>query len=97
LTKPDLGASVRERLLNRAGAQDRHFQELLQYYAVERFLYRLSHSRQAEKFILKGALLLTAWRAPLSRSTMVIEAGFSGEMRIETLPAFASSGICVSS
>jgi hypothetical protein len=73
LTKRDLAASVRERLLNRARAQDRPFQELLQYYAMERFLYRLSQSRQAEKFILKGALLLTAWRAPLSRSTMDID------------------------
>jgi predicted nucleotidyltransferase component of viral defense system len=69
----DLGASVRQRLLNQARAQERPFQELLQYYVMERFLYRLSRSRHAEKFILKGALLLTAWRAPLSRSTMDID------------------------
>jgi len=73
LTKHDLGASVRARLLNQAHAQKRPFQELLQYYAMERFLYRLSRSRDAEQFILKGALLLTAWRAPLSRSTMDID------------------------
>ena len=73
MTKRNLAASVRERLLNRARAQDRPFQELLQYYAMERFLYRLSRSRQAEKFVLKGALLLAAWRAPLSRSTMDID------------------------
>jgi len=73
LSKRDLGASVRERLLNRARSQTRPFQELLQYYAMERFLYRLSRSRYSEKFILKGALLLTAWRAPLSRSTMDID------------------------
>jgi hypothetical protein len=53
---PDLGASVRQRLLNLARAQERPFQELLQYYAMERFLYRLSKSRHAETFILKGAL-----------------------------------------
>lgn len=69
----DLGASVRQRLLNQARAQERPFQELLQYYAMERFLYRLSRSSHAEKFILKGALLLTAWRAPLSRATMDID------------------------
>lgn len=69
----DLGASVRQRLLNQARAQQRPFQELLQYYAMERFLYRLSRSSHAEKFILKGALLLTAWRAPLSRATMDID------------------------
>jgi hypothetical protein len=61
---PDLGASVRQLLLNQARAQERPFQELLQYYAMELFLYRLSKSRHAEQFILKGALLLTAWRAP---------------------------------
>ena len=69
----DLGASVRQRLLNQARAQEKPFQELLQYYAMERFLYRLSKSRYAETFILKGALLLAAWRAPLSRSTMDID------------------------
>jgi hypothetical protein len=69
----DLGASVRQRLLNQARTQERPFQELLQYYAMEGFLYRLSKSRHAEQFILKGALLLTAWRAPLSRATMDID------------------------
>jgi len=73
LTKRDLGASVRERLLNQARSQTRPFQELLQYYATERFLYRLSRSRHAEQFVLKGALLMTAWRAPLARSTMDID------------------------
>jgi hypothetical protein len=73
LTKRDLGASVRERLLNQARLQVRPFQELLQYYAMERFLYRLSRSRQAEQFVLKGALLMTAWRAPLTRSTIDID------------------------
>lgn len=70
---PDLGASVRQLLLNQARAQERPFQELLQYDAMERFLYRLSKSRHAEQFILKGALLLTAWRAPISRATMDID------------------------
>jgi len=73
LSTRDLAASVRQRLLNRAHAEKRPFQELLQYYAMERFLYRLAQSRHADKFILKGALLLTAWQAPLSRSTMDID------------------------
>lgn len=73
MSKRDLSASVRQRLLNQAHAQKRPFQELLQYYAMERFLYRLARSSQADKFILKGALLLTAWKAPLSRSTMDID------------------------
>ncbi len=53
MTKHDLGASVRARLLNQAHAQNRPFQELLQYYSMERFLYRLSRSRNAEQFVFK--------------------------------------------
>ncbi len=68
-----MGASVRQRLLNQSRAHDRPFQELLQYFAMERFLYRLTQSPYADRFILKGALLLTAWRAPLSRPTMDID------------------------
>jgi predicted nucleotidyltransferase component of viral defense system len=69
----DLGASVRQRLLNQARAQGRPFQELLQYFAMERFLYRLAKSPFADRFILKGALLLTAWKAPAARPTMDID------------------------
>jgi nucleotidyltransferase AbiEii toxin of type IV toxin-antitoxin system len=69
----DLSASVRQRLLNQSRAQNRPFQELLQYFAMERFLYRLAKSPYADRFILKGALLLTAWRAPVSRPTMDID------------------------
>ena len=66
----DMGASVRQRLLNLSRAHERPFQELLQYFAMERFLYRLAQSPFSDRFVLKGALLLTAWRAPLSRPTM---------------------------
>jgi predicted nucleotidyltransferase component of viral defense system len=69
----DLSASVRQRLLNQSREQNRPFQELLQYFAMERFLYRLANSPYADRFILKGALLLTAWHAPLSRPTMDID------------------------
>jgi hypothetical protein len=43
----NVAASVRQRLLNRARSDHRPFSELLQYYAMERFLYRLSRSRPA--------------------------------------------------
>lgn len=69
----DIEASVRQLLLNQSRAQGRPFQELLQYFAMERFLYRLAKSPYGDRFILKGALLLTAWRAPLSRPTMDID------------------------
>lgn len=40
---------------------------------MERFLYRLSQSSHAERFILKGALMLRVWRSPVSRATMDID------------------------
>jgi len=76
MKKPDtknLGASVRQRLLNKARETGRPFGEILQYFAMERFLYRLSKSGYADKFVLKGALMLTAWNAPLLRPTMDID------------------------
>jgi predicted nucleotidyltransferase component of viral defense system len=69
----NIAASVHNRLLNRAKESDRSFNELLQYYAIERFLYRLSLSAHTERFILKGALMLMVWESPLSRSTMDID------------------------
>jgi hypothetical protein len=73
VTGRDIGASVRQRLLNRARAEGRPFQELLQYFAMERFLYRLATSPFADRFVLKGALLLTAWKAPITRPTIDID------------------------
>jgi hypothetical protein len=40
---------------------------------MERFLYRLSRSTHAERFILKGALMLRVWRSPQFRPTMDID------------------------
>lgn len=69
----NIPASIRQRLLNRAKNDKRPFNELLQYYAMERFLYRLSQSVHADRFILKGALMLRAWRSPEFRPTMDID------------------------
>ena len=69
----NVAASVRQRLLNRAKSDHRPFNELLQYYAMARFLYRLSRSPHAKRFILKGALMLRAWNTPQSRPTMDID------------------------
>ena len=71
--RKDIAASVRQRLLNKAKAERRPFNEFLQYYAMERFLFRLSKSPHADKFVLKGALMLRAWRSPEPRPTMDID------------------------
>lgn len=72
-SRRNIPASVRQRLLDRARSDHRPFNELLQYYAMERFLYRLSQSVHASRFILKGALMLRVWRSPEFRPTMDID------------------------
>jgi Nucleotidyl transferase AbiEii toxin, Type IV TA system len=69
----DIAASVRQRLLNWARESRRPFNEILQYYGMERFLYRLSKSPYSTNFVLKGALMFNVWRGPLSRPTMDID------------------------
>jgi len=69
----NVAASVRQRLLNKARAEKRPFNELLQYYAMERFLYRLSKSEHKDKFILKGAMMLRVWDVSMTRPTKDID------------------------
>lgn len=78
-------ASVRQRLLDIARDTGRPFGELFRYYAMERFLYRLSISPAGRKFVLKGALMLVAWKAPVSRPTMDIDLLARMENRIEDI------------
>lgn len=65
--------SVHQRLLARARKEGRPLQELLRYFAIERFLFRLGRSSQSQWFLLKGALLLQLWDSPLSRPTVDID------------------------
>lgn len=69
----DVAASVRQRLLNYARAEEHPFNEVLQYFALERFLYRLGRSPHRLDFVLKGALMFTVWRSPFSRPTRDID------------------------
>ena len=75
MTRPvkNVAASVRQRLQNAARKMNRPFQEVLAYYAMERFLYRLARSPHAGRFVLKGALMMRAWHAPASRPTKDID------------------------
>lgn len=69
----NIPASVKSRLFNLAQKQKRPFQELLQYYCMERFLFRLSESSYKDRFILKGALLFKVWDIADSRATLDID------------------------
>jgi predicted nucleotidyltransferase component of viral defense system len=57
----NMGASVRARILNLSKQRRQPFQFLLTYYVLERLLYRLSQTKHRNRFILKGAMLLTKW------------------------------------
>lgn len=65
----NVAASVRARLLNISSATGEEFQRLLERYALERFLFRLSVSGHREAFVLKGAMLLAAWPEVAARAT----------------------------
>ena len=65
----NISASIHQRLLNKAMADRRPFNELLQYYAIERFLFRLGQSSYCQNFVLKGALAFLTWQVPLTRPT----------------------------
>jgi hypothetical protein len=66
-------ASVRQRLLNYARSNGRPFNEVLHYFCLERFLYRLGRSPVRDRLVLKGALMFTAWQAPVTRPTRDID------------------------
>ncbi len=68
-----LKASIRARLQNKAKEEGRPFSEILQYYGMERFLYRISQSEYSDKFILKGALMFMVWQVPERRTTLDID------------------------
>lgn len=46
---------------------------MLQYYVIERFLYRLSQTDWSSRLIVKGAIMLRAWGTPLGRPTRDID------------------------
>ena len=69
----NIPASIRQRLLNLARGQRTDFERVLQRYAVERFLYRLSASDEVDRLTLKGAALLRVWTGQELRPTRDID------------------------
>jgi predicted nucleotidyltransferase component of viral defense system len=65
----NIGASVRARLQNLSRETGQSFELILTRYTLERLLYRLSTSAYADRFVLKGAMLLTSWFADPHRAT----------------------------
>lgn len=69
----NVGASVRARLLNLARERGQAMELLLTRYALECLLHRLSLSPHRDRFVLKGALLLTTWIADPHRATRDVD------------------------
>lgn len=61
--------SVQTRLLNHARSVGADPNAILARYGLERFLYRLARSEQADRFVLKGAMLLRVWLGETARPT----------------------------
>lgn len=78
----NVAASVKARLLNQSKVTQRPYHELLQYYAMERFLYRFGLTPHAETMALKGALMLQLLGTKLIRPTKDIDV-LAGEILSE--------------
>lgn len=65
----DPAVSIRARLLNHAKQHNDDFQRILTRYAIERLLFRLSQTKEAERYVLKGAMLFVTWPEHVFRPT----------------------------
>jgi predicted nucleotidyltransferase component of viral defense system len=69
----NIPASIQARLQNKVGEIGQSYNEVLQYYGMERFLYRLSKTPHVNDFILKGGLMFYGLGIPLRRTTRDID------------------------
>ena len=92
----NMPVSILRRLRNKAQAEGRNAQDLLRYYAIERFLYRLSKSSHADRFVLKGALVFLAWGINLPRPTRDIDLRGFVSSNVETMCSMVQD-ICLTS
>lgn len=82
---PNVAASIKARLLTRAKGEV--FELFLVRFACERFLYRLGVSELRDRFILKGAGLLSLWMKEPYRATRDLDLlafGSSDESSVRT-------------
>jgi len=75
-----MAASVRQRLLTLAKARDEELEFVMVLYAVERFLHRLAASPHKDRFVLKGAMLMLAWKGTPTRPTRDLDLLGFGEI-----------------
>lgn len=80
-----LAVSVQTRLVRHAKAIEMDPNLVLARFAIERFLYRLSRSPHAERFVLKGALLMLVWLGETIRPTRDADLLGFGELSEQSL------------
>ena len=68
----NISASIQAKLQNKARESGRPFNEILQYYGMERFLYRLSKTSHVNDLILKGGLIFYGLEIPMRLSLIHI-------------------------
>ncbi|MEO8381656.1 MAG: nucleotidyl transferase AbiEii/AbiGii toxin family protein [Acidobacteriota bacterium] len=80
-----LAQSVQTRLVR--VANDLHVDPnlILSRYAAERLLHRLSRSRHAERFVLKGAMMLLVWLGDIIRPTRDVDLLGFGDLSDEAV------------
>jgi hypothetical protein len=88
MTAPkNLPASVKARLLALAQRRDESYNLLVVRFGVERLLYRLSQSRHADRFLLKGAMLFVLWDEKAPRPTQDVDFLAFGPTELEDVVA----------
>ncbi len=78
-------ASIKQQLSNLARREGRVFEIVMVRYALERLLFRLSASDKADRFILKGGMLVTLWLEGDNRETRDLDFLGYGQADGETL------------
>jgi hypothetical protein len=88
MTQPSsehLAQSVKQRLMNRARQRGDDFNVLLTRYAIERVLYRLTRTKHASRFTLKGAMLFAIWMDKPHHLTLDADLLSAGQPSVEEL------------
>ena len=73
MNNKNIAKSIKQKLLNKSKKENRRFNDILLYYGIERFLYRLSISRHKHSLFLKGGLMFLVWQVPGPRPTRDID------------------------
>jgi len=95
-TIKNYSASVRSRLENAAKESRRGFSEVLLFYSMERFLFRLAQIPEGSSFVLKGGAMFRVWDAAVPRPTRDLDLLSSSTNDMNELTRIMASACSVS-